>query len=91
MADDSENKSKQPANVYTRYLRKPVDLDKLCTLSENLIARQLKALAKESHLGKKLSRDDAQALINYTKLLKDLQERHNEELEKLPVEELDKL
>jgi hypothetical protein len=83
--ETSKKHSKAIANA-SRSLNKPVDLDKQMTAAQNLIARQIKVLNLNSVGYKKLSRDDAQALINYTKLLDILLTKRDSAYENLPEE-----
>lgn len=68
----------------------PVDLDKIQHYFLVVLKREATRLLDQSFEAK-LSEESSKALVNYLKLLKDLKESEEKELESLSDEELEKL
>lgn len=61
-----------------RGMRKPVDLDVLNRMIDNTIEKQVRLLTAKAKKNELFSRDESNALVNYKKLVMDLQEQQHE-------------
>lgn len=70
---------------------KHVDLDKVERRAKNALRKDVDHLCKLSGRAGGLSRDRAQALVNYMKLLRELKRSESAGAEAIPNEELERL
>jgi len=69
-----------------------VDLDRITKQLLNVLRRETRALLLASAPGKRLSKDDADMLVKYLRLSKDLKKSiSKDEIDKMSDEELEKL
>ena len=70
---------------------KNLNLDKIKLVLMNVLKRDTDLLLDKAMSGQALSKEQSVALVNYLKLLRELQKDREKELEDLPTEELQKL
>lgn len=89
--DDSGAYVKPTVTVVSSDPKSEISLDEIADKLLTVLYRETKFLMEESSGGASLARENKTALVNYMKLVKELQDKQKSDLDKLSDEELAKL